>query len=382
MRIGVDARELCGRATGVGRYLRGLLAEWTVDDRARRHEFVLYAPDDIALPLDTRRFATRAISGTGGSFWEQMQLPAVAARDHLDVWFSPAYSAPLRLRLPVVVAIHDLSFVARPEWFRLREGARRRLFSRRSARKARAVITISEFSRHELIERLNVPAEKIHVIPPGVGAGNWGLGIADCGLANPQSLIRDPQSSIRSPQSAMASPRVLYVGSIFNRRHVPDLIRAFAPIVRDRPDASLDLVGDNRTFPHEDIARLITIEGLDRQVHWHRYVADAELRGLYSHARAFAFLSEYEGLGLPPLEALAAGIPPVLVDTVVARESCLDAALYVPAHDIAATTEALKSVLFDDQVRAAILGAAPAALARYDWPRAARQTLDVLEASA
>jgi glycosyltransferase involved in cell wall biosynthesis len=314
----------------------------------------------IALPIDRRRFATRTISGTGGSFWEQMQLPAVAARDHLDVWFSPAYSAPLRLRLPVVVAIHDLSFVARPEWFRLREGARRRLLSRRAAAKARAVITISEFSRHELVERLNVPPEKIHVIPPGVGN------------AAMRNAAVDSHDSLR----------VLFVGSIFNRRHVPDLIRAFAPIARDRPDASLDLVGDNRTFPYEDIARLITIEGLDRQVHWLRYVADADLRRLYGQARAFAFLSEYEGLGLPPLEALAAGIPPVLVDTAVARESCLDAALYVPAHDIAATTHALESVLFDDRVRAGILGAAPAALARYDWPRAARRTLDVLEASA
>src|SRR5476651_1153749 len=122
MRIGIDARELCGRATGVGRYLGGLLREWAIDERARVHEYLLYAHGPIALPLDARRFPTRTVPGSGGSIWEQFQLPRAMTSDHLDVWFAPAYTAPLRIAAPTVVAIHDLSFVAHPEWFRLREG--------------------------------------------------------------------------------------------------------------------------------------------------------------------------------------------------------------------------------------------------------------------
>lgn len=206
MRIGIDARELCGHPTGVGRYLGGLLSAWSGCDAARRHEFVLYAPEEVPLTLDTRRFATRLIPAAGATRWEQLRLPAVAARDHLDVFFAPAYSAPLRLRVPIVVAIHDVSFAAHPEWFRLAEGARRRFFSRQSARKAQVIVTISEFSKREIGEHLDVPAGKIRVIPPGVtrlpGAGST------------------------------REPSVLFVGSIFNRRHVPDLIRAFAPIAR------------------------------------------------------------------------------------------------------------------------------------------------------
>ena len=125
MRIGIDARELSGRVTGVGRYLAGLLCEWSGSERARTHEFVLYGPEQPALTLDTRRFATRIVPGSGGTWWEQMQLPASVAADHLDVFFAPAYTAPLRLRVPTVVTIHDVSFAAHPEWFRLREGARR-----------------------------------------------------------------------------------------------------------------------------------------------------------------------------------------------------------------------------------------------------------------
>ena len=364
MRIGIDARELCGRATGVGRYLRGLLREWAADPGARTHEFVLYAPEPIALSLDARRFPTRTIAGSPGAWWEQVQVPRAAASDHLDVWFAPAYTASLRLAAPIVVAIHDLSFVAHPEWFRLLEGIRRRWLTSQSARRAAAVVTISEFSKRELIDRLNIPAERIHVIPPGIETGGWGLGAR---ALSPQPL-------------ALRPARVLFVGSIFNRRHVVDLIRAFAPIARAHADASLDIVGDNRSYPREDVRRTIAGEQLEAQVRWHEYVSDEQLGTLYAEARAFAFLSEYEGLGLTPLEALAAGVPPMLLDTPVARESCGGAAIYVPLSDLPATTRALESLLFDETVRQRILGAAPAELAKYSWPRAARDTLAVLEA--
>ena len=358
MRIGIDARELGGRATGVGRYLGGLLREWAADARSRAHEFVLYAPEPIALSLDARRFLTRTIPGSNGTWWEQVQLPRAIASDHLDVWFAPAYTAPLWLRVPSVVAIHDLSFVAHPEWFRLREGARRRWLTRQSADRAASVITISEFSKRELIDRLDVAPGKIRVIPPGI---------------SPSTMSRQP--------SAISHGKVLFVGSIFNRRHVTDLIRAFAPIARAHPEASLDLVGDNRSYPHDDLRRTIAGEQLDAQVRWHEYVSDGQLATLYAEAGAFAFLSEYEGLGLTPLEALAAGIPPMLLDTAVAHESCGDAAVYVPAGDLRATTRGLESLLFGKTDRARILAAAPAQLAKYSWPRAARETLAVLEES-
>jgi glycosyltransferase involved in cell wall biosynthesis len=374
MRIGIDARELCGRSTGAGRYLGGLLREWAADDRARADEFVLYAPEPIALPLDARRFPTRTIAGAGGAWWEQAQLPRAIVTDHLDVWFAPAYTAPLRIGLPTVVAIHDLSFVAHPEWFRIREGVRRRWLTRHSADRATAVITISEFSKRELIERLGVPANKIHVIPPGIGAGGSGLGGRSFGLGDRTSV------SSPSPQSLVPGPfGVLFVGSIFNRRHVTDLIRAFAPIARAQPGASLDIVGDNRSYPREDLRQTIAAEQLGAQVHWHEYVTDEQLTALYAGGRAFAFLSEYEGLGLTPLEALAAGVPPVLLDTPVARESCGDAALYIPVSDLPATTRALESLLFDEVARRQLLAAAPAELAKYNWARAARETLAVLE---
>jgi glycosyltransferase involved in cell wall biosynthesis len=368
MRIGIDARELGGRATGVGRYLSGVLLEW----QAARvpHEFVLYAPGPIGIPVDTRRFATRLVPGSGGTWWEQVSLPRATEADHLDVWFAPAYTAPIRLTIPIVAAIHDVSFVAHPEWFGIREGMRRRWLVRRTAHQASAVVTISRFSRHELVDRLNVSADRIHVIPPGIGQ------------PGELSARPFPQPPGRRVSQAPASFRVLYVGSIFNRRHVVDLIRAFAPIGRTRADTVLDIVGDNRSHPRQDLRRAITAEGLDDRIRWHEYVTDEELHQLYAGARAFAFLSEYEGLGLTPLEALAAGVPPVLLDTPVARESCGDAAVYVPRHDLAAVTSAIEAVLFDEALRHRLLAAAPGELAKFSWPRAAAETLAVIERAA
>lgn len=356
MRIGVDARELAGQVTGVGRYLSGLLHEWATTGAAERHQFVLYAP--ASLPAEFSAFETRLLPGTPGTWWQQTTLASAARRDELDVFFAPQYSAPLRLRTPSVVVVYDVSFAARPEWFRTREGIRLRTLVRWSAARACAVVTISEFSRREIREHLGVPDSRIHVIRPGV--------------SQPVS------PTLRSGEGGRP-PRLLYVGSIFNRRHVLDLIRAFAIVARSRPDACLDIVGDNRSYPFEDVAAAIDREQLGDRLRWHRYAHEEQLAGLYARARAFAFLSEYEGLGLTPLEALAAGAPSVLYDTDIARETCGDTALYVRPGDSRALVHAIETLLYDDETRSDLLMSGEPELAKFSWSRAAVETLHVIE---
>ena len=112
------------------------------------------------------------------------------------------------------------------------------------------------------------------------------------------------------------------------------------------------------------------------------WVDDEELRSLYARASAFAFLSEYEGFGLTPLEALASGIPPVVLDTPVAREVLADAALYVATPESTRVAEVLDEALGPSAERDRVLRAAPEVLARYDWRRAATATLALLEHAA
>ena len=354
MRIGIDARELSGAPTGVGRYLHGLLREWVVS--ATQHDFVLFSHRPLTVTVP--HMDTRVIPGDGGTLWEQRTLSAACRRSRLDVLFSPAYSTPLWTSVPRVVAMHDVSFAARPDWYRWREGVRRRLLAGRSIAVSRAVITISEFSKREIVRLFGTPADHVRVVPPGVDA--------------PITDARD-----RSTADGR-SMNVLYVGSIFARRHIPDVIRAFERVAARHPAAMLHLVGDNRSHPFEDVAALIAGSPAARHIVWHRYVTELELQQLYAGARAFVFLSEYEGLGLTPLEALSVGVPPLLMDTPVARESCGPSALYVPLGDIEATARALERLLNDESTRRALLASAPATLARYNWGVAARDTLSVL----
>ena len=365
MRIGIDARELCGHPTGVGRHLSGLLRAWSADASAMRHTFVLYAHEAFTPPVLHAQL--RIIAGPPGTMWEQVALPRAAKHDHLDVFFAPGYTAPLLLRTPTVVLVHDISFAEHPEWFRWKEGARRRLLTRWSCEHARLVLTVSDTARRRITSHFGLPDSRVRRVYPGVTSLTDGAEQSETSQAR---LFRQ------------RDPLVLFVGSIFNRRHIPDLIRAFRPIAMRRSDARLAIVGDNRTHPHEDLPEIAAAAGVGAQVMIRPYVPDAELAALYSHARAFAFLSEYEGFGHPPLEALQCGVPPVVLDTDVAREVCSDAALYVENGDIRSTTAAIENLLFDEEVRGRLLASAPAVLARYSWTRAASDTLAALEAAA
>ena len=139
-------------------------------------------------------------------------------------------------RTPTVVLVHDISFVAHPEWFSWKEGLRRRLITRWSSDHARLVLTVSEAARREILTHFGLPA------------GSRPLHLSRGGLA-----LRGRHAQ---RTHAQREPLVLFVGSIFNRRHVPDLIRAFKPIAKRHPDARLEIVGDNRTHPHEDLPAL------------------------------------------------------------------------------------------------------------------------------
>ena len=125
MRIAVDARELAGRPTGVGRYLAEILDAWAEMPAAAAHEFVLCATEPI-LRVPAALRVTTSIEPGHGTVWEQWTLPRLIRRAHADVLFAPAYTAPLRSPVPVVLTIHDVSFAAHPEWFSRREGFRRR----------------------------------------------------------------------------------------------------------------------------------------------------------------------------------------------------------------------------------------------------------------
>ncbi len=356
LHIAVDGRELLGHRTGVGRYLLEVLDAWQADS-AWPHRVTVIVPAPAPTEL-ARRFQGTAweveAAASSGTWWEQMRLPRAVRRLRADVLFAPAYTGPLRVSCPMVVTIHDLSYFAHPEWFRQREGTRRRWITRAAARRAAAILTDSHVGAAEIVERLGVPPARVHAVPLGAPAPR---------LDVPE--VRDPV--------------VLYVGSLFERRHIADLIEAFARVAV--PDARLVLVGEDRSRGGIDPIALAGRHGLTSRVEWHRQVSDAELSALYGRARVFAFLSEYEGFGLTPLEAMAAGLPSIVLDTPVAREVYGDAARFV-SLDPGAIAAALELLLQDPVVHADYVARGRNRTRELSWHATARATRTVLERAA
>ena len=356
MHVAIDARELCGRPTGVGRYLAGLLEAWSDNPTARRHTWTLYAHARPELPARWHDHV-RVIEGGGGTAWEQLTLPRALAGQRPDVLFAPGYTAPLTVAAPVVLTVHDVSFFAHPEWFAFREGMRRRFLTAWSARRARRVITDSQFSKSEITRHIGIEESRVEVISLGI------------------------DRKATEPELGLREPIVLFVGSIFARRRVDRLIEAFDVVAERVPHARLEIVGDNRTrSPRLDLEALRRRCRHADRIQLRSYVDDNTLRALYNQASVLAFLSEYEGFGFTPLEALAAGVVPVVLDTPIARETLGAAARYVsPSAPTAQVADAIADLLTNPGSRRELLQHARAVLGGYDWDLTAADTLKVIE---
>jgi glycosyltransferase involved in cell wall biosynthesis len=342
----------------VGRYLAGVLQEWSRQRLPHRLTFFLHR--DPPVWLRTISFDCEVVveaAEKAGTWWEQRRLPRLAEQAGIDVLLAPAYTVPLVLKCPSVVIIHDVSFFALPHAFHWREGLRRKLLTQLSAKRAAAVVTVSNFSADEIHRYLNIPRAAIVLAPQG--APEWRGG----------------------PPGPARAPIVLSVGSLFQRRHIPELLNAMALVRARVPAARLVLVGDNRTHPRIDPAALAQSAGLTDAFLWKSYVSDAELDELYGSARAFAFLSDYEGFAMTPMEAAAHGVPSVLLDTPVAREVYGDAAVRVPLN-VPAIADALTTLLTDADEHADTVARGRARLDAFTWSRTASVLRETLERAA
>jgi glycosyltransferase involved in cell wall biosynthesis len=357
LRIGVDGRELVGQPTGVGRYLRRVLEEWTRAPDWSHHVTVFLHEEPPGNLRDLPGIDWNVHhADAAGTLWEQTQLPRLLKAAAIDAFFAVGYTAPLRMPCPFVVVVHDVSFVTHPEWFQWREGVRRRWLTRSAAHRAHTVLTVSNFSAVEIVRTLGIPRERIRLAPPGAPA-------------------------VPPASDAPREPVVLYVGTILNRRHVIDLVGAFPDVRREVADARLALVGVNRCAPPLDPLALAAELGVGDAVTWHAYVDDRALERLYRTASVFAFLSEYEGFAMTPMEALAQGTPLVLLDTPVAREVYGEAALFVPLER-GAIVGGLVRLLRDARARAQLLAKGHDRLAAFSWARTAATIRDALERAA
>lgn len=360
--VGIDGRELAGRPTGTGRYLRSLLRQW----RERGDTLVVYSdgtpPADAVLDHPAVRRRPLGRGGSRGLVFQQWLLPRAARADGLDVFFSPAYSCPLPLALPRVTAVHDLSFFACPEDFTLVDALRRRVLTAASMRASRRVPVCSEFTARELARLFPDLAGRAVHIP----------------LAAAEDLPAPPSREQARGALGLSGPLLLSVGAILNRRCLPELLRAVARLRTRHPGLVLEVVGDNRTHPRLDLPALVASLGLGASVRLAGYVDDLGLALRYAAADAFVALSEYEGFGLPALEAAARGVPLVVGRAPSQGEIFKDAALLVEPRDEEAVATAVHRVLTDAAARERLVAEGRALAARHSWAETARRTRELL----
>jgi len=375
MRIAIDAREAFGTPTGVGRYLANLLDAWSrPGSPAEQHRITLYTDDRPAgrytppdrFPVTVLRRWPEALPGRD-TLWQQVTLARRLRRDRPDVFFSPAYSLPGKLPCPTVVTVHDISFEAHPEWFPRRQALRRRHTCRRSCRSATLVLTVSEFSRSELIGRYGLAPELVVAVPEAADA-----------RFRPRE---DPAALTRLQRDLGIRGRlILHAGTILNRRMIPLLLEAFAQVLRSDPDLTLLFAGENRSWPTMDIFELASRHGVDDRVAAPGYVNDEDLAALYNAAALTIYLSEYEGFGLPPLEALCSGSP-----VITSADNALGENFQGLAHLHAGREAgALAQAIIDQLARSENegwedrLARSRKAAGRFSWERTARETMALI----
>ena len=377
MRIGIDGRPLERERTGVARYLLGLLRMWAKEHRA--HEYYLYFEHEVPTDpiLDEACFTKRLPArlpllrqNIRQLLWEQTILPLAARRDRVDLLFSPGYTLPALFGGPAAVTIHDVSYEAHPEWSRMAQRWRLRTFSRLAARRARVVLTDSEFSKQELLKYYRLPASKIRVVPL---AANDFPGPHPAGEAG--EYVKD--------RFGLNENYLIFVGSIFPRRCIRTLLEAFESALKDGGPASLVLVGADCLrlsfeLPHAIEALNLRL-GRRAVLHLPR-VEDSDLQCLYKGATAFVFLSEYEGFGLTALEAMACGTPVISARTSSIPEVVGEAALLVcDPTDAVQVSQAILAVSGDAERRDHMIRMGLEQATRFSWRRCAEDTLRVLE---
>jgi glycosyltransferase involved in cell wall biosynthesis len=283
-----------------------------------------------------------ALSHRAGQAWEQVVLPLRARRAALLL--NPANLAPVAFPRNVVV-IHDAAALRDPTWYSPTYAAVQRRLLPLIAKRARLVITVSEFSRHELRELLGVDA---HVVPGGVD----------------ERFRPDANPEPARVALGLTRPYVLTVASRTARKNLASLTATARRL--ETQGIELIAAGGGRPQFRQEANERTGVRAVGR-------VPDQYLPGLYAGAAAFVLPSLYEGFGLTCLEAMACAVPVVAARAGALPEICGDAARYADPRDEAGIADAVDAALGDDSARAA----GPARAKQFTWPRTVRE-LDAL----
>ncbi len=352
MRIGIDARMIF--MSGIGTYLRNLIEG--LYRLGEDHEYIVFIQEK-----DRERFHppgenfSLIFSGARPySFSEQVGLARLVEAQNLDLVHHPHYAAPVFGRTPMIATIHDLIHQLFPEQCPSMLAWRvSRILAKRTAGRARLVLTVSEHSRRDIIEHLGVAPDKVRLtynaLPPG-----WG----------------EEGQKKSFPGLKAGDPYFLYVGNHKKHKNIPLLLEAFAEVRRRVSGVRLVLTGSGDGLKGE-MARL----GLGDEVVFLGNVPHEALEGIYAAARGLVFPSSYEGFGYPPLEAMGCGTPAIVSDAASLPEVVGDGGIIVAEGRVKPLQEAMIRLFEDDSLRASLSLKARKQARKFSWRTLAGETL-------
>jgi glycosyltransferase involved in cell wall biosynthesis len=298
------------------------------------------------------------------------QMPRRYAAAPHDLLHYPHFDLPYLAAGPVVATLHDLKYIAHPEFFAQQgwAGKARRLLMlalmRNTVKKARRVITVSHSTRLDAIRYLDAPPQKLRVAPEGVERRYF------------TPLPPEQITALRRKYGLLA-PYVLFLGERRPHKNITGLLRAFAQLKRMH-SAPLQLaIAGARYADYQEPERLAEDLGLQQAVVFLDAPPDSDLPALYQGASAFALLSRFEGFGLPVIEAMACGTPVVVSNVTSLPEVTGEADLQVSPDDPQAAAQALLSLLPGGEQREACIEQGRRRAEQFTWQRCAVQTLEV-----
>jgi glycosyltransferase involved in cell wall biosynthesis len=369
MRFSVDAHAIGQHLTGNETYIRNLLNCFEVLDRDA--DFITYISRPEAIADVPGRFQKKRVS-VNPFVRLGYDLPRRVAEDRPDL-LHVQYTAPLTCSAPIVVSVHDVSFLEHPEYFTFFRALQLRLTVRRTVRNASCVLTPSQFSKRSILDAYQLADDKVVVLPNGVSS-----------VFHPVAREAAQRSLRTSLLASTAVPFILTVGDLQPRKNHVGLIRAFEDLVRSHPQLPhhLVIVGKEETWYAPTVRAAAKKSQVADRIHFTGFVDDEELRRLYGACDLFVYPSFYEGFGLPILEAMACGRAVACSNTSAMPEVADSAALLFDPAAQRDLVFAMRDLLLNPELRQRMERLGIQRASTFSWSRSAAQTLDVYYAVA
>ena len=366
MRIGFDGTPLLGQRSGVGYYTSNLLS--ALAEMQPDWEYLLYSNrplNGLESSLPHARQVEQRYFPQSRWLWMQAILPGTIQSSQPHLCHFTNALAPLWQPAPYVLTIHDASLFVYGRYHPRARHLTMRLTLPLIARRAEAIITVSEHSRSDLIRVLSLEPEKIH-------------GVYEAAADKFRPVDDERALDALRRKYKLPTNFVLYVGTLEPRKNLLRLVRALKQVREEGLDYHLVLAGP-MGWMMETFEREVQQTGLENAVHYVGYVPSEDLPALFSLATVFAFPSLYEGFGLPPMEAMACGTPVLTSNRSSLAEICGDAAYLVDPQSEEAIAAGLSTLLRDEELRRALRARGFERVTHFSWQRAARETSAVYE---